>query len=83
VTDDDIASLAAAGLAGLEVDHPDHGPGERERLRGLAAGLGLLVTGSSDDHGEITGRRIGCETTSDAAYASLLGQATGIAPVRG
>ena len=40
-----------AGLAGLEVDHVDHTPPAREHLRGLAAELGLLTTGSSDFHG--------------------------------
>jgi predicted metal-dependent phosphoesterase TrpH len=84
VTDEDIASLAAAGLAGLEVDHPDHAPPDRARLRRLAAGLGLFVTGSSDDHGEITGRRIGCESTGDAAYEALLAQVvSGLAPLSG
>ena len=38
VTDAVIAALAAAGLAGLEVDHRDHDPAEREHLRVLAAG---------------------------------------------
>jgi predicted metal-dependent phosphoesterase TrpH len=83
VTDADIAGLAAAGLAGLEVDHPDHSPQDRARLRALAGELGLFVTGSSDDHGDITGHRIGCETTSEVVYEELLARATGIAPVSG
>ncbi|HEV2889433.1 MAG TPA: PHP domain-containing protein, partial [Frankiaceae bacterium] len=48
VGDDVVADLAAAGLAALEVDHPDHDPPTRERLRALAGDLGLLATGSSD-----------------------------------
>ncbi|MCU1677406.1 MAG: hypothetical protein JWM93_2164, partial [Frankiales bacterium] len=83
VTDEDIAALAALGLAGVEVDHPDHTPEDRRRLRGLAGELGLFVTGSSDDHGEITGHRIGCETTEMAAYERLLEQATGVRPFVG
>jgi predicted metal-dependent phosphoesterase TrpH len=83
VTDRDIAVLAAAGLAGLEVDHPDHAPADRARLRVLARELGLFVTGSSDDHGGTTGHRIGCETTSESAYAELLAQATGLGVVTG
>ncbi|WP_157253068.1 PHP domain-containing protein [Nonomuraea typhae] len=67
-----IADLAAAGLAGVEADHPDHDPAARARLRGLAGDLGLVVTGSSDDHGELTGHRLGCETTSPDAYEALL-----------
>jgi predicted metal-dependent phosphoesterase TrpH len=66
------AELAAAGLAGLEVDHPDHDPAERARLRDLAARLGLLTTGGSDDHGSLTGHRLGCETTSPAAFEQLM-----------
>ena len=83
VDDADIVDMAAAGLGGLEVDHPDHDPATRARLRRLADELGLFVTGSSDDHGEITGHRLGVETTAEAAYDALLAQATGAQPVRG
>ena len=72
IPDEAIAELAAAGLAGLETDHPDHDPAERERLRGLAAGLGLLTTGGSDDHGSLTGHRLGAETTSPEAFEQLM-----------
>ena len=80
IPDAAIAGLAAAGLAGLEVDHPDHDAAERARLRGLAADLGLLTTGGSDDHGSLTGHRLGCETTSPAAFERLM--ALGQNPVR-
>ncbi|MFL6239565.1 MAG: PHP domain-containing protein [Actinomycetes bacterium] len=83
LADSEIAGLADAGLVGLEVDHPDHDPPTRDRLRGLAAALGLLTTGSSDDHGTITGRRIGCESTSDAAYDAIVEIATGATPRSG
>ena len=63
-----LAALAEAGLAGIEVDHPDHSPAARARLRGIAADLGLFVTGSSDDHGALTGHRLGGELTDEAAY---------------
>src|SRR5262249_46632653 len=39
VSDEVIAAMAAAGLAGLEADHPDHEPADRAHLRGLAAEL--------------------------------------------
>ena len=77
IPDPAIAGLAAAGLAGLEVDHPDHDPAERARLRELAAGLGLLTTGGSDDHGSLTGHRLGCETTSPAAFERLMAETSG------
>ncbi|MFI0353556.1 PHP domain-containing protein [Actinomadura sp. 9N407] len=75
--DEVIEELAAAGLAGVETDHPDHAPEDRARLRDVAAALGLLITGSSDDHGEMTGDRLGSETTSPEDYAALLAAAPG------
>ena len=77
IPDEAIAELAAAGLAGLEVDHPDHDPAERARLRELAGRLGLLTTGGSDDHGSLTGHRLGCETTSPEAFERLMAQTSG------
>ena len=79
--DDAVDALAAAGLAGLEVDHPDHDAPTRAFLRERAAALGLLVTGSSDDHGALTGYRLGCETTDPEVFAALRERATGAAPV--
>jgi sugar phosphate isomerase/epimerase len=67
-----IAELAAAGLAGLEVDHPDHDAADRALLRGLAAELDLVVTGSSDYHGTNKTTPIGAETTDPAQLEALL-----------
>jgi predicted metal-dependent phosphoesterase TrpH len=72
VTDEQITGLAAAGLAGLEVFHPDQSEAERARLLALAHDLDLVATGGSDDHGSLTGYRLGCETTSAEAYQDLL-----------
>ncbi|GAA4482465.1 PHP domain-containing protein [Actinoallomurus oryzae] len=80
VPDEAIAGLAGAGLAGVETDHPDHAPADRAALRALASDLNLFVTGASDDHGELTGHRLGCETTAPEAYEALRAQATGAAP---
>jgi predicted metal-dependent phosphoesterase TrpH len=77
VADEVIASLAAAGLTGVEVHHPDHGEAQRARLTALAADLGLVVTGGSDDHGRLTGHRIGCETTAPDAWERLAARAAG------
>ena len=72
-----IAGLAAAGLAGLEVFHPDQSDAERARLLALASDLSLVPTGGSDDHGSLTGYRLGCETTPANAYQDLLSRAAG------
>jgi predicted metal-dependent phosphoesterase TrpH len=75
VGDDAIRAMAAAGLAGLEVDHPDHEPADRQHLRGLAAELELLVTGSSDYHGRNKTVRLGAETTDPGALAAIVATA--------
>jgi len=72
VTNEQITRLAAAGLAGLEVFHPDQSEAERARLIALAHDLALAITGGSDDHGSLTDYRLGCETTSGEAYQDLL-----------
>jgi predicted metal-dependent phosphoesterase TrpH len=72
VADEQITGLAAAGLAGTEVFHPDQSEAERARLLALAHDLGLVATGGSDDHGRLTGYRLGCETTPAEAYQDLL-----------
>lgn len=73
---DTIRHLAAAGLAGLEVDHSDHDARSRERLRGLARELDLVVTGSSDHHGTgKTGHALGTDTTAPDQYERLLERA--------
>jgi 3',5'-nucleoside bisphosphate phosphatase len=83
VPDDVIAGLAEAGLSGVEVWHPDQDAHQRLALEDLAARLGLVASGGSDDHGEFTGYRIGSDTISADACERLLSQATGDAPVSG
>lgn len=51
VPDEVIEAMAAAGMAGLEVDHTDHDVEQRERYRRMAGRLGLIATGGSDCHG--------------------------------
>lgn len=65
-----IAELTRSGLAGLEVDHPDHDPAMRDHLRSLAHRLDLVCTGGSDFHGE-TERLPGACLTSTEAFAAL------------
>ena len=70
-----IRAMAAAGLDGLEVDHPDQPPPDRARWRALAAALGLEATGASDCHGALYGYRLGSERTPDATVTRLLARA--------
>jgi predicted metal-dependent phosphoesterase TrpH len=77
-----IAELAGAGLAGIEVFHPDHDAAERDRLTGLARSLDLVRTGGSDDHGTFipsgqsarssASHGLGSETTPLSEYERLL-----------
>ena len=48
---EDFDELCDAGLNGIEVDHRDHSPAEREMLRAIAIEKNLVITGSSDYHG--------------------------------
>ncbi|MGW4638481.1 PHP domain-containing protein [Sphaerisporangium sp. NPDC004334] len=77
-----IARLAEAGMWGVEADHPDHTPGDREHVRALAGDLGLRVTGSSDYHGTNKTIALGAFTTGREVYEDLVSTATGAAPVR-
>ena len=78
-----IAELAAAGLDGIEVDHMDHDDETRVGLRGLAADLGLLVTGSSDYHGSRKTVTLGEYRTDPEVYGEITRRATGAFPVPG
>ncbi|EIV92258.1 PHP domain-containing protein [Frankia sp. QA3] len=79
--DHHLETLARAGLAGVEVDHPEHDAAARGELRGLAAELGLIVTGSSDFHGSRKPQGLGAETTSREAYKALVAATTGAKPI--
>jgi predicted metal-dependent phosphoesterase TrpH len=75
VDDAVIVDMAAAGLAGLEVDHYDHDEAARRHLTGLASELGLLTTGSSDFHGTNKPVRLAEHTTAPEQYERLLAAA--------
>src|SRR5206468_9314971 len=68
IPDSLVRELRDHGLAGLEVDHPDHPPLVRDRLRSLASDLDLVPTGGSDFHGEPP-RPIADCTTSEEPFA--------------
>jgi len=79
-----LARLRQGGLVGVEVDHEDHDPATRDRLRALARNLDLVVTGSSDFHGEgKTGHDLGCNTTDPDEYAHLVSLAAAASEAAG
>ena len=82
VSDEQIAALAAAGLAGVEVFHPDQPEPQRAGLLGLVRDLGLVATAGSDDHGQLTGHRIGCEVVAADAYDTLVSKAADANQIR-
>jgi len=50
---------------------------EQARVQALAGELGLAATGGSDDHGALTGYRIGSQTTPAESWERLAAQASG------
>ncbi|QIM16816.1 PHP domain-containing protein [Leucobacter insecticola] len=60
----ELAALAAAGLWGVELDHPENRAEWIPELRAAARHLGLEVTGASDYHGAGKPNRLG-ECRSD------------------
>lgn len=60
LTDEEVASLAASGMDGIEAHYPRHSRAETARFLELAGRHDLLITGGSDDHGDINeGRQMG------------------------
>lgn len=67
-----IEEMAQGGMVGLEVDHPDHDDEKRAYYRAMAERLGLIITGSSDCHGNrYDPVRLGCATTAPDMFEAL------------
>jgi predicted metal-dependent phosphoesterase TrpH len=67
-----VAAMAGEGMVGLEVDHTDHDPEEREHWRRLADRLHLISTGGSDCHGtRYDPIRLGTALCDPASFAAL------------
>lgn len=72
LSDDDIASFVALGLDGIEAYYPRHDAEATAHFLALAEHHGLLVTGGSDDHGDINeGRLMGRIRLGDAHVQRL------------
>ena len=73
MTPEVLASLADAGLAGLEAHHDDHDAATEIALAALASELGLVATGGSDWHGSgKVGHGLGSRLTDPAAFEDLM-----------
>jgi 3',5'-nucleoside bisphosphate phosphatase len=71
VPDELIEQMSEGGMAGLEVDHPDHDETQRAYYGALAERLGLVRTGASDCHGARYDYRLGSERTDAERFAEL------------
>lgn len=71
-----LEAMVAAGLAGLEVDHREHDPGTRARLRDFARAHRLLITGGSDYHGAGKPNRLGENLTQPDVLDAIAHRAT-------
>jgi predicted metal-dependent phosphoesterase TrpH len=81
VSDRTVAEMTAAGLVGIEVDHPDHGPDDRAHAAALARDLDLVGTGSSDYHGTNKTTRLADRLTDPEAYERLLALPSAVRPI--
>jgi 3',5'-nucleoside bisphosphate phosphatase len=72
-----LPGLAAAGLTGLEVFHPDHDAEAVEKYAAMARALNLTPTGGSDYHAPNSARAacLGVVGLDAAAYAALVARA--------
>jgi predicted metal-dependent phosphoesterase TrpH len=75
LTDPEIGGLAAHGLDGIEVFYPRHDESETSHFAALAERHGLLVTGGSDDHGDINEGRLMGRVRLPYAYVERLNHA--------
>ena len=71
---DVVEAMVAAGMAGIEADHPDHRDEHRARYRDLARAHDLVVTAGSDYHGAAKVQGLGAATTARAVVEDLRGR---------
>jgi predicted metal-dependent phosphoesterase TrpH len=71
LVDSVVEALAARGLGGIEVWHPQHGPLAVRRYQALAERLGLVETGGSDFHGEGRSTDLGDLPVPERAITAL------------
>jgi 3',5'-nucleoside bisphosphate phosphatase len=72
LTDAELSALAVQGLDGIEAWYPQHNEATTSRFLALAARQQWLVTGGSDDHGDINEGRLLGTIRLDAAHVNAL-----------
>ncbi len=77
ITEENLAILVDAGLFGLEIYHRENTPDAMERLFDFADRFDLVITGSSDYHGEGKPNRLGENTTEPDVLERILTAGTG------
>lgn len=77
-----LEQLVDAGLVGLEVDHRENTEEGRATLRDWARRYDLVMTGSSDYHGDGKPNRLAENTTDPEALEAIIARSSGVAPVR-
>ncbi len=58
LTDVEVGHLASRGLDGIEVFYPQHDAAQTTHFAALAARYDLVLTGGSDDHGDVNEGRL-------------------------
>ncbi len=71
VSVESFSSYVEAGLDGIEVFHRDHTADQKNLLKGIAADLNVLRTGSSDYHGNGKLNELGENTTERDQWEAL------------
>lgn len=74
--------LAECGLAGLEIEHRENTEPGKALLRSVATSLDLIVTGSSDYHGDKKSNQLGENLTTPENLERILRRGSGAHPVR-
>ena len=82
VSVESFSSYVEAGLDGIEVFHRDHTADQKNLLKGIAADLNVLRTGSSDYHGTGKLNELGENTTERDQWEALESKANSCRIVR-
>lgn len=81
VAAESLPELVEAGLVGIEAEHRDQDADEQALARRLAAEHDLVVTGSSDFHGDGKLNRLGEHTTSPESLERIEAASSGAIPL--